>query len=83
MFQSQVYQICVHPRVPFSDPHEAFCSPGPAVPVGVDVQVESLDSISEVDMVSRSELFLTLIICTYEIGSSFHTETCSPCAGLQ
>jgi len=25
---------------------------GPAVPVGVDVQVESLDSISEVDMVS-------------------------------
>lgn len=26
-------------------------SPGPAIPVGVDVQVESLDSISEVDMV--------------------------------
>lgn len=25
--------------------------PGPAVPVGVDVQVESLDTISEVDMV--------------------------------
>lgn len=25
---------------------------GPAVPVGVDVQVESLDAISEVDMVS-------------------------------
>lgn len=24
---------------------------GPAIPVGVDVQVESLDSISEVDMV--------------------------------
>lgn len=24
---------------------------GPAVPVGVDVQVESLDAISEVDMV--------------------------------
>lgn len=29
-----------------------FISEGPAVPVGVDVQVESLDSISEVDMVS-------------------------------
>jgi hypothetical protein len=29
-------------------------SPGPAIPVGVDVQVESLDSISEVDMVSAS-----------------------------
>ena len=28
--------------------------PGPAIPVGVDVQVESLDSISEVDMVSAS-----------------------------
>lgn len=27
---------------------------GPAIPVGVDVQVESLDSISEVDMVSAS-----------------------------
>lgn len=25
---------------------------GPAVPVGVDVQVESLDAISEVDMVN-------------------------------
>lgn len=29
-------------------------STGPAIPVGVDVQVESLDSISEVDMVCRS-----------------------------
>lgn len=29
-----------------------FCLAGPAIPVGVDVQVESLDSISEVDMVS-------------------------------
>lgn len=29
-------------------------STGPAIPVGVDVQVESLDSISEVDMVSAS-----------------------------
>lgn len=28
---------------------------GPAIPVGVDVQVESLDSISEVDMVSVTE----------------------------
>lgn len=26
---------------------------GPPIPVGVDVQVESLDTISEVDMVSR------------------------------
>lgn len=26
---------------------------GPAIPVGVDVQVESLDSISEVDMVGH------------------------------
>lgn len=29
-------------------------SAGPAIPVGVDVQVESLDSISEVDMVGAS-----------------------------
>lgn len=29
---------------------------GPAVPVGVDVQVESLDTISEVDMVIKSGL---------------------------
>lgn len=28
---------------------------GPAVPVGVDVQVESLDAISEVDMVSLGQ----------------------------
>lgn len=28
---------------------------GPAIPVGVDVQVESLDSISEVDMVRVTE----------------------------
>lgn len=27
---------------------------GPAIPVGVDVQVESLDSISEVDMVRKA-----------------------------
>ena len=33
-----------------------FCFPrlGPAIPVGVDVQVESLDSISEVDMVRNT-----------------------------
>lgn len=31
-----------------------FCLTGPAIPVGVDVQVESLDSISEVDMVRKS-----------------------------
>ncbi len=30
---------------------------GPAVPVGVDVQVESLDRISEVDMVGHFQLF--------------------------
>lgn len=29
-------------------------SVGPAIPVGMDVQVESLDSISEVDMVCSS-----------------------------
>lgn len=29
-----------------------YVYPGPSIPVGVDVQVESLDSISEVDMVS-------------------------------
>lgn len=37
--------------------NKCFChalSAGPAIPVGVDVQVESLDSISEVDMVSAS-----------------------------
>ncbi|MEQ2181726.1 hypothetical protein GOODEAATRI_014479 [Goodea atripinnis] len=37
------------------DEHDFTMRPafaGPAVPVGVDVQVESLDSISEVDMVS-------------------------------
>lgn len=35
---------------------EARClSAGPAVPVGVDVQVESLDAISEVDMVGSPQ----------------------------
>lgn len=29
---------------------------GPPIPVGVDVQVESLDTISEVDMVSKKQL---------------------------
>lgn len=29
---------------------------GPPIPVGVDVQVESIDTISEVDMVSMTEL---------------------------
>lgn len=33
-----------------------YLSAGPAVPVGVDVQVESLDSISEVDMVGGVNL---------------------------
>lgn len=30
---------------------------GPPIPVGVDVQVESLDTISEVDMVSAADDF--------------------------
>lgn len=34
-----------------------FFIAGPAIPVGVDVQVESLDSISEVDMVSQTFYF--------------------------
>lgn len=33
--------------------HDCHCLTGPAIPVGVDVQVESLDSISEVDMVRK------------------------------
>uniref|UniRef100_A0A671KWA8 GABA(C) receptor n=1 Tax=Sinocyclocheilus anshuiensis TaxID=1608454 RepID=A0A671KWA8_9TELE len=42
------------------DDHDFTMRPafaGPAVPVGVDVQVESLDSISEVDMVRKSVSF--------------------------
>uniref|UniRef100_A0A3Q0RAH2 GABA(C) receptor n=1 Tax=Amphilophus citrinellus TaxID=61819 RepID=A0A3Q0RAH2_AMPCI len=35
-----------------------FCLIGPAIPVGVDVQVESLDSISEVDMDFTMTLYL-------------------------
>lgn len=36
-------------------PHPSFCShAGSPIPVGIDVQVESIDSISEVDMVSRT-----------------------------
>lgn len=34
-----------------------FFIAGPAIPVGVDVQVESLDSISEVDMVRQTFYF--------------------------
>lgn len=37
---------------------------GPAIPVGVDVQVESLDSISEVDMVSITERYWTGLLET-------------------
>lgn len=38
---------------------------GPAIPVGVDVQVESLDSISEVDMVGNPKhlLFTCIVLC--------------------
>lgn len=36
---------------------------GPAVPVGVDVQVESLDRISEVDMVGNpKQLLFTCVV---------------------
>lgn len=35
-----------------------FIAAGPAIPVGVDVQVESLDSISEVDMASTIFYFI-------------------------
>lgn len=39
--------------------------PGPAVPVGVDVQVESLDAISEVDMVGFGQrLCITSTPCS-------------------
>lgn len=31
---------------------------GPPIPVGVDVQVESLDTISEVDMVSSDDTYI-------------------------
>lgn len=41
-----------------------FCLAGPAIPVGVDVQVESLDSISEVDMVRKPVDVLTLYSVT-------------------
>lgn len=41
-----------------------FCLAGPAIPVGVDVQVESLDSISEVDMVRKPVDVLTLYSMT-------------------
>ncbi len=40
-----------------------FCVAGPAIPVGVDVQVESLDSISEVDMVRKPVFMHTCIQC--------------------
>lgn len=39
----------------FFSPLPSFCShAGSPIPVGIDVQVESIDSISEVDMVSRA-----------------------------
>uniref|UniRef100_A0A3B3T931 GABA(C) receptor n=1 Tax=Paramormyrops kingsleyae TaxID=1676925 RepID=A0A3B3T931_9TELE len=44
------------------DDHDFTMRPsfgGPAIPVGVDVQVESLDSISEVDMVSTQTAILS------------------------
>lgn len=76
---------CVHPRVHSSNQHEGFCSPGPAVPVGVDVQVESLDSISEVDMVSTFEHFSYTVESCVDIDQivfSFHIGTYSPHVGL-
>ena len=39
----------------------ALCVAGPAIPVGVDVQVESLDSISEVDMVRKPVFIKTFL----------------------
>ena len=49
--------LCLSHSQSSSEKNKCSChalSPGPAIPVGVDVQVESLDSISEVDMVSAS-----------------------------
>lgn len=43
---------------------------GPAVPVGVDVQVESLDAISEVDMVSFGQKSMSHQPLALMIGSS-------------
>lgn len=48
-----------------------FCLAGPAIPVGVDVQVESLDSISEVDMVRKPMLMHTCIQC-YRLLQMMH-----------
>lgn len=36
---------------------------GPPIPVGVDVQVESLDTISEVDMVSSDDTYIYIFLC--------------------
>ncbi|XP_044531323.1 gamma-aminobutyric acid receptor subunit rho-1-like [Gracilinanus agilis] len=49
------------------DDHDFSMRPGfggPAIPVGVDVQVESLDSISEVDMVSITTVLTMSTIIT-------------------
>lgn len=55
-----------------------FCLAGPAIPVGVDVQVESLDSISEVDMVRKPVDVLTLYSVTESYFFFFFTYfTCS------
>jgi len=49
---------------------------GPAVPVGVDVQVESLDSISEVDMV-RSGIVMDYSAISHKQTKCFAYIKCS------
>lgn len=48
----KIHHFCISCFVPFL--------PGPPIPVGVDVQVESLDTISEVDMVRLNRLLIKI-----------------------
>lgn len=59
-----------------------FCLAGPAIPVGVDVQVESLDSISEVDMVRKPVDVLTLYSVTESYFFFFFTYFTCSCSKL-
>lgn len=48
----KIHHFCIWCFIPFL--------PGPPIPVGVDVQVESLDTISEVDMVRLNSLLVKI-----------------------